>query len=313
MYEYRSGGWSPGTEDVLRRAGWQPGRAVPTETWEAVVRERGPYETHDAARRFLAEFGGLTTYGWPADSINTSSAICFDPMRAAWQDERFARAGREAGAALYPVGTADEGTGLLGIGEDGALYLIRDGAERLGGLDRLVQAQGTRSALWSPAEPTGENAFWRQLRALEGESDTDRVLRAGGWFPDRSVPTGTWEAVLLQTGEFEMHDAARHFLAEFGALGVPHPDSKGSTPWMEFSLDPLLALWDAEIIDDLAEQAGGVDLYPLGMRDRGNQYLAMASDGSVFAGMDSVWLLAPAPDEALTLLTTPLRPTGPCV
>ncbi|MET7319988.1 SUKH-3 domain-containing protein [Streptomyces sp. NPDC005549] len=297
--------WSPGTEDVLRRAGWRPGRTVPTETWEALLRERGPYEAHDAARRFLAEFGGLTTYGWPADSVTTSSAIRFDPLRAAWQDERFARAGLQMGVSLCPVGTANEGASLLGLGEDGALYLIRDGIERLNGLDHLVQAQGTRSDLWAPAEPTHQNGFWQRLRGLGEGSDTDRVLRAGGWSPGWSVPTGTWEAVLMQTGEFEMHEAARRFLAEFGALGVPHSGPNGSAPWIEFSLDPLLAIWDAEIIEALADQAG-VDLYPLGMRDRGNQYLTMADDGAVYAGMDDVWLLAPAPDEALTRLTTPL-------
>ncbi|MFE0419104.1 SUKH-3 domain-containing protein [Streptomyces tendae] len=265
MSEDRSREWSPGTEAVLRRAGWQPRRAVPTETWEAILRERGPYETHDAARGFLAEFGGLTTYGWPADSVTTFSAIRFAPLRAAWQDERFARAGLQTGVPLCPVGTADEGASLLG-------------------------------------------GFWQRLRGLEGGSDTDRVLRAGGWLPGRSVPTGTWEAVLMQTGEFEMHEAARRFLAEFGALGVPagpHSEPSGSAPWMEFSLDPLLAIWDAEIIDALAERAG-VDLYPLGMRDRGNQYLAMADDGAVYAGMDDVWLLAPTPEEALARLTTRL-------
>ena len=111
----------------------------------------------------------------------------------------------------------------------------------------------------------------------------------------------------MQSGEFEIHDAARRFLAEFGAVGVPYRDPWDTMPWMEFSLDPLLAFWDGEIIDDLAEQAG-VDLYPIGMRDRGNQCLAMAEDGAVYAGMDSVWLLAPTPDEALQRLASRIRP-----
>ncbi|MFI1053203.1 SUKH-3 domain-containing protein [Streptomyces olivaceus] len=295
------------TEGVLRKAGWQPGRRVPTATWEAVLPERGSYEAHDAARRFLAEFGGLTTYGWPADSVTTSAAVCFDPLRAAWQDERFSRASRETGVALCPAGTADEGAGLVGVGDDGTLYLIRDGVEKLGGLDRLVQAQGAQSDLWKPTEPVQEDVFWRRLRASGKGTDTERLLRAAGWSSGRSVPTDTWEALLLENGEFEMHDAAHRFLSEFGALGVPHRE-QGSAPYMEFSLDPLLALWDGEIIDDLAEQAGA-DLYPLGTRDRGNQYLAMAEDGSVFAGMDNVWLLAGTPDEALERLTTALQPT----
>ncbi|MGV9282662.1 SUKH-3 domain-containing protein [Streptomyces sp. NPDC003730] len=307
MDENRTRDWSRTTEDVLRRAGWRPGRAVPTQTWEVVVNERGPYEAHDAARRFLAEFGGLTTYGWPADTVTTASAVCFDPMRAAWQDERYARAAREVGRSLYPVGTADGGCGLLGLSVDGELYLIRESAKPLDGLDDLVRAQAASSALWTPGEPLGENAFWRRLRAMDAGSGTDPVLRASGWSPGRALPTNTWETLLLEAGEFEMHDAARHFLAEFGALGVPHREPKGSAPYMEFSLDPLLALWDAEIIDELAEQAGA-DLYPIGARDRGNQYLAIAEDGAVYAGMDSVWLLAPTPGEALTRLTTPMQP-----
>ncbi|MEU5141826.1 SUKH-3 domain-containing protein [Streptomyces sp. NPDC021139] len=92
----------------------------------------------------------------------------------------------------------------------------------------------------------------------------------------------------MQTGQFEMHEAARHFLAAFGALGVPHSEGNGSAPWMEFSLDPLLAIWDAEIIDALAEQAG-VDLYPLGVRpgepvlDHGGRRSGVRRDGQCLA------------------------------
>ncbi|MFF7791939.1 SUKH-3 domain-containing protein [Streptomyces sp. NPDC007991] len=261
--------WSPQTEEVLSRAGWRPGRSVPTGTWESILRERGSFVAHEAARRFLSEFGALVTYGWPADTITTSSAIRFDPLKAGWQDERFAGASREAGASLYPVGTADEGAGFLGITEAGALHLVRDRVELLAGttdraLDRLVEAQAARSALWTPGEPTAEHPFWRRLHTVETGPDagarwpeeTDRVLRVGGWFPGRSVPTQTWESILLQTGEFEIHDAARRFLAEFGAVGVSYREPWDSMPWMEFSLDPLLAIWDGEIIDDLAERAG---------------------------------------------------------
>ncbi|MCT9142058.1 SUKH-3 domain-containing protein [Streptomyces violarus] len=245
----------------------------PAETWESILRERGSFVAHEAARRFLSEFGGLVTYGWPADSITTSSAIRFDPLAAQWQDERFARASREAGASLYPIGMADEGASFLAS----------------------PRTEPSTSTDAGPRRPP----------------ETDRVLRAGGWFPGRAVPTETWESVLLHTGEFEIHDAARRFLAEFGAVGVPYRAPWDSMPWMQFSLDPLLAIWDGEIIDDLAEQAG-VELYPVGMRDRGNQHLAMAEDGAVYAGMDSVWLLAATPDEALQRLTSRIQPTASC-
>jgi hypothetical protein len=318
----RARNWSPQTEEVLRRAGWRPGRSVPTGTWESVLRERGSFEAHEAARRFLSEFGGLVTYGWPADSITTSSAVRFDPLLAEWQDERFAKASREAGVSLYPVGVADEGAGFLGITEDGALHLVRGYAELLSttidqGLDRLVAAQGAQPLLHKPGALAVGHAFWRRLDVVEADPDsgrgwsaeTDQVLRAGGWFPGRSVPTETWEGILLQTGEFEIHDAARRFLAEFGAVGVPYREPWDSMPWMQFRLDPVLAMWDTEIMDDLADQAG-VELFPIGVRDRGNQYLAMAEDGAIYAGMDSVWLLAPTPDEALQQLAGRIRPAA---
>ncbi|MER6629712.1 SUKH-3 domain-containing protein [Streptomyces sp. NPDC000987] len=252
-------GWSPRTEGVLRRVGWRPGRSVPTSTWEAVLSERGSFAAHEAARRFLSEFGGLVTYGWPADTTVTSSAIRFDPLAAAWQDERFAWASREVGASVHPVGTADEGASFLGT----------------------TRPCGSPGSRWC-------SPFRRRLDTVETGADagrrwpveTDRVLRAGGWYPGRSIPTETWESLLLQTGDFEMHDAARRFLSEFGAVGMPYRDMSAPLRWAEFQLDPLLALFDAEIIHDLAEQVGVGGLCPLGMRDRGNQYLAMADDGT---------------------------------
>ncbi|MEU6286559.1 SUKH-3 domain-containing protein [Streptomyces sp. NPDC046988] len=316
--------WSTRTETVLRRAGWRPDRAVPTATWESLLRERGDFAPHDAARRFLSEFGGLVTHGWPADTIATSSAIRFDPLTAEWQNERFARASREAGASLYPVGSADEGAALLGLGEDGSLHLLRDQAEFLSpttdqALDRLVDMQATASALWKPRGGTADDhAFWRRVDTVDPAPDipsprwpaeTDRVLRAAGWSPDRTVPTDTWESILLETGGFELHDAARRFLAEFGALRVPHREPWAEMPWREFSLDPLLAFWDTEIIEDLSDRAG-VALYPIGMRARRNTHLTMAEDGGVYEGMDDVWLLASTPDKAMEQITKRIR-SGP--
>ncbi|MFC8001763.1 SUKH-3 domain-containing protein [Streptomyces olivaceus] len=312
--------WTTRTDRVLQRAGWHPGRRVPTATWEAILRERGAFVIHDAAQRFLSEFGGLVTYGLPADSITTASAVRFDPLMAEWQDERFAWAGREAGVSLYPVGAADEGASLLGMCEGGVLYLVRDRVQRLAtdadqALDRLVEVQGSRAGLWASEPPSAGQAFRQRFEAVKigpeagsrWPAETDRVLRAGGWFPGRSLPTATWEGILRGIGTFEIHNAARDFLAEFGAVGVPHRDSGVSMPRRDFSLDPLLAVWDAEIIEDLAEQAG-TDLYPVGMRDRRNTHLMMAADGAVYEGMDQVWLLAAAPDQAIERLARAIGP-----
>jgi hypothetical protein len=292
---------------------------VPTATWESILRERGGFEVHEAARRFLAEFGGLVTYGWPPDSILTRSAIRFDPLKAEWDSETFARLSKEAGTLLCPVGQADSGNSYLGIAADGAVYLAKEHAELLAAgvdqaLDRLVQLQGTRAGVWAPDVPVGVHSFWDRIEAItpgvdaqrRWPAETDRVLRAAGWYPGRSVPTATWESILRQQGEFEMHEAAQRFLGEFGCVGIPYREPRDSMPWGEFRLDPLLAMWDDEILDDLSEQAGTY-LYPVGMIDRTNQYLGVAEDGAVYVGMDSVRLLAATPDEALKELTRRIR------
>ncbi|MEU9157172.1 SUKH-3 domain-containing protein [Streptomyces sp. NPDC048417] len=315
--------WSPETDGVLRRAGWRPDRAVPTDTWEWILRERGSFVPHEAARRFLRAFGGLVTYGWPTDSVTTRSAIRFDPLQAEWENETYAWMSRQAGTPLYPVGSADEGSSRLGIAEDGQLYIAAGNhLELLGAtvdqaLDRLVTTQGARTVpRTADVSPGGGAAFWTRLDAVSPDDRaaerrwpalTDRVLRAGGWFPGRSVPVTTWESILLETGEYEIHDAARRFLAEFGQVGIPYRSPLNTMPWTDFRLDPLLAMWDAEILDDLGEQAG-TDLYPLGMVDRRNRYLAMAEDGAVYMGMDTVSLWAATPDEAVERLTRPVRP-----
>ncbi|RDD84382.1 SUKH-3 domain-containing protein [Streptomyces parvulus] len=317
--------WSARTDTLLRRAGWRPDRAVPTATWESLLRERGDFAPHDAARSFLAEFGGLITSGWPTDARRHTSAIRFDPLVAEWQEERFARVSRELRTTLYPVGAADDGASLLGLGEGGALYLLRDRVELLApatdqALDRLVDMQATASALWKPnGGAADDDAFWRRVDTVDPAPDvpsprwpaeTDRVLRAAGWYPGRAVPTDTWESILLETGGFELCDAARRFLAEFGALRVPYRDPWDAMPWTEFSLDPLLAFWDTEIIEDLSDRAG-VSLYPIGMRGRRNSHLTMAEDGAVYEGMDDVWLLAASPDRAMERITRRIRPTTP--
>ncbi|MDX3751161.1 SUKH-3 domain-containing protein [Streptomyces sp. AK08-02] len=311
--------WSTETEQVLRRAGWQPGRSVPTATWESILRERGEFKVHETARRFLAEFGGLVTHGWPPDSILTQSAIRFDPLKAEWDSETFARLSEEVGTLLCPIGQADSGNSYLGIAVGGAVYLAREHTELLAegvdqALERLVQLQGTQAGVRAPDVPVGTHSFWDRIEAVSPGADaerrwpaeTDRVLRAAGWYPGRSVPTATWESILHQQGEFEMHEAAQRFLAEFGCVGVPHREPRDSMPWGEFRLDPLLAMWDDEILDDLSEQAGTY-LYPVGMIDRTNQYVGVAEDGAVYVGMDSVRLLAATPDEAMAEMTRKIR------
>ncbi|MGV9880534.1 SUKH-3 domain-containing protein [Streptomyces sp. NPDC003006] len=137
-------------------------------------------------------------------------------------------------------------------------------------------------------------------------AETDRVLRAAGWHPGRTVPTAEWERVLREHGGFEIHAAARLFLAEFGGLACEERGPGRTMARMGFRLDPLAAEWDDEIFDVLSEEAGAY-LYPVGEADRRNSYLGIAPDGKVYIGMDSVTLLADTGEEALEKLIEGIR------
>ncbi|MBC2908239.1 SUKH-3 domain-containing protein [Streptomyces cupreus] len=137
-------------------------------------------------------------------------------------------------------------------------------------------------------------------------AETDRVLRRAGWYPCRSVSTAEWESTLLERGGFEIHEAARRFLAEFGGLESAERGPGQTMARMGFTLDPTVAEWEDEIFDVLSEEAG-TDLYPIGAADRRNVYLGIAPTGAVYVGMDSVTLLAETPDGALEKLVEGIR------
>ncbi|MEU8979097.1 SUKH-3 domain-containing protein [Streptomyces sp. NPDC048309] len=137
-------------------------------------------------------------------------------------------------------------------------------------------------------------------------AETDRVLREAGWYAGRSVPTQEWEASLRACGGFEIHEAARRFLAEFGGLQSSERGPGRTMARMGFRLDPTVAEWDDEIFDVLSEEAG-VDLYPIGEADRRNCYLGIAPNGAVYIGMDNVTLLAETADKALEKLAEGIR------
>ncbi|MCL7424174.1 SUKH-3 domain-containing protein [Streptomyces sp. YS415] len=145
-----------------------------------------------------------------------------------------------------------------------------------------------------------------EVRGQRWSEETDRVLRGAGWYPGRSVSTVEWENTLSEHGGFEIHEAARRFLAEFGGLESKERGPGKTMARMGFTLDPTLAEWDDEIFDVLSEEAG-TDLYPIGEADRRNLYLGIAPNGAVYVGMDSVTLLAETADEALEKLVEGIR------
>ncbi|MFE0186579.1 SUKH-3 domain-containing protein [Streptomyces sp. NPDC058989] len=308
--------WSAATDAVLRKSGWYPGRSVPTDTWEAILREHGGFEMHKAARRFLAEFGALVNDGWPPGPVTAQSPFRLDPLTAEWDAETFARLSQRAGVSLYPIGQANRRTSHLAIAPSGAVYLAPLGEDTVQlladapgeALNKLVETRCFNVPLPLVAAESTPARDPHGQRVEGGNSDqrwtatTDRVLRAAGWYPGRSVPTGTWEAILLEHDRFEIHDAARCFLTEFGGLAFAPGKPVEASSWMEFRFDPLLAKWDAEIFEVLGEQTGEPRLYPLGMANGRNQYLAMTPNGVIYRGMDYAELLANTPEGALRAL-----------
>lgn len=136
--------WPEETEAALRRFGWYPGRSAPTATWEFVLREHDGFAMHDAARRFLEEFGGLRLMGWvQAQHGNRWWETPLDPTLAKWDHEIFEELSDQAGAYLYPIGMEKRNSLYLGIAPDGTVYRGMDYVEHFAAdgdtaMERLV-------------------------------------------------------------------------------------------------------------------------------------------------------------------------------
>lgn len=93
---------------------------------------------HEAAERFLSEFGGLKVdvHG-PGISV-AREPFEFDPMLADGEDDRFSEWGEEIGKTLSPIGVLDHGRFCLGIAESGEVYLVADWLASFGGVSEAL-------------------------------------------------------------------------------------------------------------------------------------------------------------------------------
>ena len=130
--------------------------------------------------------------------------------------------------------------------------------------------------------------------------EAEALLREFGWFPGRAVSTDGWEQLLALNG-FVMHNAAKRFLAEFGGIEIPYPLPTANRGKMALSLNPTLAHYDDAVYEFLSDEAG-VPIYPIGDMDRRTDYLGIAEDGSVYAGLDAFTRLGDSPRQALDVL-----------
>ncbi|MEU4481733.1 SUKH-3 domain-containing protein [Micromonospora sp. NPDC023966] len=110
---------------ILTEAGWQPGRRVDTSAWRTQL-EAGGFDMHQAAERFLAEFGGLTVAHRGPGISQARAPFELDPLLCLGEDDRFADWSSVIHRSLFPLGELDEGRFFLGIDETGEVYLVAD-------------------------------------------------------------------------------------------------------------------------------------------------------------------------------------------
>lgn len=123
-------------ETALRAAGWSPDRRVDLAAWRASLPEFG---WHDAAERFLHEFGGLRIeVGGPGVNV-ARVPFEFDPDLAIGEEERFAELSDVFGPKFFPVGELANGEFFLGIDENGVLYRVLGDAAAYGPVDLALE------------------------------------------------------------------------------------------------------------------------------------------------------------------------------
>ncbi|MFD8735878.1 SUKH-3 domain-containing protein [Streptomyces sp. NPDC059618] len=130
--------WSPEVLEVLEASGWTVGRRVDTAGWRSRFEAVG-LVMHDAAGRFLQEFGGLTvSIGGPG--INRArEPFELDPELAWGEDDRFSEWSESVGRRLFPLGELDHGRFFLGIDEDCEIYLVETWVASFGPMPHALE------------------------------------------------------------------------------------------------------------------------------------------------------------------------------
>lgn len=109
-------------EDLLRGAGWSPERKVDVAEWIDQFQQAG-LPAHEAAIKFLGEFGRLHFWNPGPDTTNPNPSFHFDPAECEGEEDRFLAWSEVVERSLFPVG--EVGTfAFLGIDETGELYLV---------------------------------------------------------------------------------------------------------------------------------------------------------------------------------------------
>jgi hypothetical protein len=126
--------FSATTEEVLRRAGWSPGREdrKVLETSLRKLCEQGGFEPFEAALRVVREYGGLCVKASGPGVNFAKMSFEVDPTLAAGEEDRFADFERDLGVQLFPLGEIDGGHAFLAIADDGRTFSLMGALDFLG-------------------------------------------------------------------------------------------------------------------------------------------------------------------------------------
>jgi hypothetical protein len=137
----------------LTAAGWRPGRQVDVRGWAEELSKSSGFHMHDAAARFLAEFGGLNVPRGPhRGEVVASVTFELDPLLGTKQREWFQSLNCAAVGELYPIGNAGGGHAILAVDEESTVFMMFGYQCRRIGIGSEAVANlilGRRPSAWS--------------------------------------------------------------------------------------------------------------------------------------------------------------------
>ena len=140
--------FSPEVDEVLRAAGWAPGRQVPDSQLQAWSDRLGEgFTMFGTAAAALREFGGLEVDQSGPGEAWAREPFELDPALAFGEEDRFQLHTDEYGMELFPLGEAYGGYYFLAIDPTGRTYLVMDDIKLIAesfdeALESLVRGRG---------------------------------------------------------------------------------------------------------------------------------------------------------------------------
>jgi hypothetical protein len=117
--------------DVLREAGWSPGRRVDDQAVAAISavqahvgRNGARLEAFDAAVEVLTEFCGLLVLQDGPGTELRRRPFAIDPTDVAACAEPLADLGRSLGARLFPIGLEGDHDSILAVDDSGRVFAL---------------------------------------------------------------------------------------------------------------------------------------------------------------------------------------------